>query len=447
MGKNSRTILNIALIIALILFILSLIPTIPYLKNALDSMRAPKGPVKVAKTHPGWRLTVGGRPFFVRGVVYEYVPIGKGLGYDIFADPNKPWLTDGPLMKKMGVNAVRFYKAGKDPNQTRQAIRDLYRNFGIKSALGHYLGYWDWPPPNYADPQFQNRMKEEIVEMVKAYKDEEGLLFWILGNENNYAFDRGERDWSTPEIDALNSPIEERKAKAKIYYTFINDLAKAIKGLDKNHPVVMGNGELTSIGIAKECCPDVDILGGIVYQGKSFGTYFERLERNLAKPNVFIEYGADRYDAVWQQEAPDWQAFFLKLQTMEIYKNRAGGEGTGNSLGGFAFEWSDEWWKHNPSYDKGWKVHDNGASWSNSAYYYDAKAGNNMEEEWWGLVSFDPKHMKNGQERRIPTKAYYVMQSLFTENAYSARKKFVPPTIFFLILVIGLGIARLRANR
>jgi hypothetical protein len=30
----------------------------------------------------------------------------------------------------------------------------------------------------------------------------------------------------------------------------------------------------------------------------------------------------------------------------QIYKNRAGGEGAGNSLGGFIFEWLDNWWQN-----------------------------------------------------------------------------------------------------
>jgi len=372
-----------------------------------------KGPVKVARTNAGWALTVGGKPFFVKGVCYQYVKTGKdNKSYDMYADQTKPWLVDGALMQQAGVNAVRLYEAGRNVEETRTLIRDLFQKFGIKTAIGHYLGFWDWPPANYADPVLRDRVKNEVLDMVRAYKDEDGILFWILGNENNYSFDRGVRPWSTPETESM-PPLEARREKAKIYYTFINELAKEIKKIDPDHPVVMGNGELASIDIAKEYAPDVDILGGIIYQGKTFGTYFDRLNRNFDKPNVFIEFGSDRYDSVWQQESEDWQAFFIKLQWLEILKNRSGG-GVGNSLGGFVFEWADEWWKFNPDYEPGARVHDTGANWANTAYYFDAKAGNNMSEEWWGIVGIDPKLAKNGVEKRVPKKAYYVLKELWT---------------------------------
>ncbi len=446
MLSNKKKAINILLASSLILFASSLLAAFPYIKCALFHEPHLKGPVKVEKAKGGWHLTVGGKPFFVKGVCYQYVPIGEGGLYDLFADPRKPWMTDGKLMEKMGVNAVRFYKAGKNVNQTKAAIGDLFRKFGIKTALGHYLGFWDWPPANYADPDFRQKIKDEVIEMVKEYKDEDGILFWVLGNENNYSFETGVRDWSTPEINALPSAADARKAKAEIYYTFINSIAIAIKEIDPNHPVVMGNGELASISIAKECCPDVDILGGIIYQGKTFGSYFEHLKKNFGKPNVFVEFGADSYDALWQQESQDWQAFFLKLQWLEIVKNRTGRNDGGNSLGGFIFEWIDEWWKHNPDYAEGWQAHDAEGSWTNTAYYYDAKVENNMSEEWWGIVSLDPKQTKNNMEKRVPKKAYYVFKSLWNNNPYQARSIFLIPAIVFFISSILLLMARSKSK-
>lgn len=443
--NNKPLVLDMLLTASLILFAASIIGAFPYLKGTIFAGSAPKGPVKVAKAKDGWHLTVGGKPYFVKGVCYQYVPIGEAEQYDIFSDDRKPWISDGKLMKSMGVNTVRFYKPGKDVRSTKRVISDLYKRYGIKTALGHYLGFWDWPPPNYGDPAFREKIRSEIVEMVRAYKDEDGILFWILGNENNYSFDRGVRDWSTPEIDALGSPAKIREAKAHIYYKFMNELAKAIKEIDSDHPVVMGNGELVSIYIAKEECPDVDILGGIIYQGKSFGTYFERLKRNFGKPNVFIEFGSDSFDAVWQQESQDWQAFFLKLQWSEIVKNRAGGDGEGNSLGGFVFEWSDEWWKHNPEYVPGRKIHDTVAAWTNTAYYFDAKAGNNINEEWWGTVSLDSRHMQNGMERRVPRKAFYILQSLWKGGAGESNRIYVITAGIFLAMSVILASLRARA--
>ncbi|NQT22357.1 MAG: hypothetical protein HQ579_02845 [Candidatus Omnitrophica bacterium] len=418
MNKTKSLLINIVLIASIALFIGSAVKAAPYVADLIETPKGNlNGPVVVKDTPSGWRLTVGGEPFIVKGVCYQYVPVGKGSDFDIFSSYSQPWVMDGALMKKMGVNAVRFYKAGKDDKQTKVVIRALFNKFGIKTALGHYLGYWNWPPPNYSDPVLRARVKKEVLDMVNSYKDEDGILFWILGNENNYSFDRGLRDWSNAEIDALPDARARREAKAKIYYSFVNDIAKSIKEIDPNHPVVMGNGELASIYIAKDLCPDVDILGGIIYQGKTFGTYFKRLKRNFGKPNVFIEFGCDRYDALSKKEAEDWQAFFLKLQWMEIVQNESTKTGAGNSLGGFIFEWSDEWWKHNPNYRPGWNKHDREANWSNTAYYFDAKAKNNMNEEWFGMVGLETSTKNKAIEKRVPKKAYYILQSLWTKKS------------------------------
>lgn len=443
----NKKLLNIGLGIFFVLFLASAYMALPYAKYVIQSRERLKGPVKVEKRKEGWYLTVGGKPFFVKGVCYRYTPVGKGGGYDFFSSPHKPYLTDGVLMKKMGANAVRLYEPGGDPEQTKAVIRGFFEKYGIKTALGHFLGFWNWPPVNYADPVFREKMKNEVIEMVKTYKDEDGILFWIIGNENNYSFDRGERDWTTPEIDSFSSPRERREAKAKIYYKFVNEIAKSIKEIDPDHPVVMGNGELVTVYVAKEFGPDVDILGGIVYQGKTFGTYFQRLDRNFGKPNVFIEFGADRYDAFNKEEAEDWQAFFLKMQWLEIYKNKAGGEGSGNSLGGFVFEWCDEWWKYNAGYKPGWKVHDKEASWANTAYYFDAKARNNMNEEWWGVVGLDPEHKTaGGIEKRVPKKSYYVLRSLWAKEDMQTRLIYLAAAALFLILGVAAGIARIKTR-
>jgi len=359
-----------------------------------------------------YQLTVGSKPYFIRGVCYIPTPIGKGYDYDLWTDEAKPWLADGKLMKDMGINTVRFYFHSKDVERGREVIKAFYNLYGIRSAIGHYLDFWEYPPPNYALPEVRARIKEKVIKMVKDYKDEPGLLFWILGNENNYSFDRNVNPWTTDKIEEIKDPMEKRIAKARIYYKFVNDLAKEIKKIDSNHPVVMGNGELASIGVAREICTDVDILGGIIYTGRTLGSFWKRLKRNFGKPAAIIEFGCDRYDAYKEEEAEDYQALFLKTQWLEIEKNRAGGTEEGNSLGGFIFEWNDEWWKHNEQYPADWKIHNTEGSWSNGSYYFDAQADNNMNEEWWGIIGLTTEG--GGQiDKRVPKKSYYILKKLW----------------------------------
>ena len=258
--------------------------------------------VYVTETESGHKLFVGKRPYFVKGVCYIPTPIGRGYDYDIWSDRAQPWLADGKLMKEMGINTVRFYFHSKDAEKGQKVIGALYKNFGIRSAMGHYLNFWDYPPPNYSLAEIRQKITQEVLKMVNDYKDEPGVLFWILGNENNYSFDRDVNPWSSEEIEKIEDPLKKREAKAKIYYKFVNNLAREIKKIDPNHPVVMGNGELASIHIAKDFCPDVDILGGIIYTGRTFGGFFKTVKRNFGKPVCMIEFGCDRYDAYTKRE-------------------------------------------------------------------------------------------------------------------------------------------------
>jgi len=103
--------------------------------------------------------------------------------------------------------------------------------------MGHWLGFWDFP--NYADPSFRAKVKKDVLDMVNTYKDEKGILLWILGNENNVSFSYSPQTlnlWTTPEIEALEDPYLKRQVRARIYYSFVNEVAQAIHEIDPNHP-------------------------------------------------------------------------------------------------------------------------------------------------------------------------------------------------------------------
>ncbi|MBI4431994.1 MAG: hypothetical protein HY592_00725 [Candidatus Omnitrophica bacterium] len=356
---------------------------------------------KEGATH---RLLVNGSPYLIKGVCYSPIPVGKDYEYNFWGDSKKPWLLDGKLMKEMGVNTIRIYRLGKNPEEVRQVLSDFHRRFGIRAIVGHYLGFWSWPPPNYTDEAFKENIKTEVLEMVRLYKDHPAILMWVLGNENNYSFDRDVQRWSSDALDAL-SPEAKKKEMARIYYSFVNDLAKEIKKIDPHHPVVMGMGEVKSLDIAAQYAPDIDVIGMIAYRGPGFGSLFRQIRQKLDKPVVMIEWGADSYNALQAQPDEEAQADFLKLQWQDIERNADPKKGSGNALGGTLFEWSDEWWKGNENLPYTWSVHDTAGHWGNASYYTDADVLGrlNMNEEWWGVVSIERK----------PKKSYPMLKALW----------------------------------
>jgi hypothetical protein len=372
-----------------------------------------------------YQLIVNGKLYIIKGVCYNPIPIGKNHEYDWWSDANKPWLVDGKLMKEMGVNTIRIYRAGENPQAVKQAIRDLYELYGIRTILGHWLGFWEYPCPFYADKDFQDKIKKEVLEMVNLYKDEPGILLWILGNENNYSCMGLVNKWSSDEIDKESDPQKQKAMRAKIYYSYVNDIAREIRKTDPNHPVALGNGELIGLEFAKEVCEDIDLVACIIYRGRTFGNLFNSLKVTFDKPVLISEFGADAYDAYLKKEDQNMQAFFLESQWRQIYENLANyKQGAGNCLGGTIFEWTDEWWKHNEYDPSGWTIQDTEAGWSNGSYYFDIKAPKNMNmnEEWFGIAALS-QDLENGINKRILRKAYYVIREFWKKPVLKNKVK------------------------
>ncbi|MFH1045579.1 MAG: hypothetical protein V1727_01265 [Candidatus Omnitrophota bacterium] len=372
----------------------------------------PRSPVRKLK-NGDFELIIAGKPYFIKGVVYQPIPIGQSHQYNFWADPNAPWLKDGQLMKEMGVNTVRFFQPGRDAAETKKLIHELYERFGIRTIMGNWMDYWR--PGNYADEAYREDLTQRVLEMVKTYKDEEGILLWVLGNENNLSWHSGARiSWNCPEVREVQDPYKQEMAKARIYYSLVNEIAGKIKKIDPGRPVALGNSDIYSLEIAGEACPNIDLVSLTAYRGKSFGNLWREVKRKIDKPVLLMEFGCDSYNAKTNLEDQDIQVAFLKSQWQDIAGNMAGAGGEGNAIGGCIFEWSDEWWKHDEFMPASWYAQDTVGDWSGGPYYYDIGAPNNMNmnEEWWGIVALS-QELEGGLNKRIPRKSYNELQKLW----------------------------------
>ena len=360
--------------------------------------------IRLVTDGAGSRLQVDGRDFMVKGVNWDYFPVGQTVNYSLWNQSDATIRTaldrEMSMLRAMGVNTIRQYN-GVPPRW----VRYIYERYGIWTVINHPFGRYGTtvggvytPQTDYSDPRVRASLVKEFTTLVDEFRGTPGLLMWIIGNENNYAF-----QWRSAATE--NLPKEARDtAKARVFYSLVGEAARAIKQHDGSaHPVALANGELHYIDVIAREAKGIDVFGSNVYRGRSFGDFFQVVKERLGLPVMFTEFGADAWNSREMREDQLSQARYVLAQWEEIYEQSAGKGRVGNAIGGFTFQWSDGWWKDGQ--DVRLDQHDVAASWANGAYAEDFVQGeNNMNEEWWGIVAKGPTDMR-GQFELYPRAA------------------------------------------
>ncbi len=386
-----------------------------------------KGAVRLVKFSSGhWQLLVKNKPYLIKGVTYEATKIGQSADkgtitswmdddlnkngkpdgpYDSWIDangngkqdPDEPVVGDLRLMKDMGVNTIRLYHQPLKPN--KEVLRQMFKQYGFRVIMGDFLGKYaigsgaTWSEgTDYTNPVHRKKMMQSVKDMVMEYKDEPFILFWLIGNENNYGV----------ASNADKKPNE--------YFKFVNEVALMIKSIDKDHPVAICNGDTLFLDKFAKYAPDVDIYGSNAYRGDfGFGSFWDQVAETVDKPAFITEYGAPAYagEHLTYEEAQEAQAAYHRSNWLDILHNSAGydDDGVGNAIGGVAFQWMDEWWKNYEPFK-----HDTRADTIGpfaGGYYY---------EEWFGI--FGQGEGKGSPFLREERKVYDTYQALWN----SAKK-------------------------
>ncbi len=381
-------------------------------------VQAQSARVDVVRNNEGFTLVVNGEPIMINGMNWDYFPIGTtNPSYNFWGQSDdfiKAALdSEMSMLKNMGVNAIRQYLGVKP-----KWVRYIYEKYGIWTMINTTFGRYGVtidgtyvPNTEYGDPRVQEILIAEATAMVEEFKDTPGILLYMLGNENNYGL-----FWEGAETEDV--PMEDRKStmRARDMYKVFNKATVAMKKIDTTHPIAICNGDLLFMDIIVEECPDIDIFGTNVYRGASFGDAFQRVLDEYDRPILFAEFGADAFNAINNAEDQHMQAYYMVENWKEIYENAAGLGKTGNSLGGFTFQFSDGWWKYGQT--KNLDIHDNNASWENGGYKEDHIPGkNNMNEEWFGVCAKGPTNFR-GLYDLYPRAAYYALKEAHRLNPY-----------------------------
>ncbi len=355
--------------------------------------RLGKGKVHLIQYETGdWELKVDGKPYVIQGVTYAPTKVGQSPDegtqtnwmeddfnhntkidgpYDAFVDKNRnnmqdadePAVGDFELMKDMGVNTLRVYHQPFKVNN--ELLRELYENYGIRVIMGDFLGKYAigsgaaWNPgTDYSNEEQKKKMIESVTNMVLEYKDEPYILFWLLGNENVYGY-------------ACNADKDP-----DTFFKFANEVAKAIKSIDPEHPVAICSGDILFLDKFGKAAPDIDIFGTNAYRGDyGFGRLWQSVKDEADRPAFITEFGCPAYaEGKSVDETEEMQAEYHRGSWENIENNMAFRSGAGNAIGGVAFEWLDEWWK---AYEP--KVHDTKGLWTGPF------PDGSMHEEWLGV--------------------------------------------------------------
>ena len=200
------------------------------------------------------KLNVNGTEYFIKGICYDPVPIGKTKRN--FDTIDKDLL----LMQEAGINTIRVYSPIDDLgilNKIDEAGIKVITSFGYNQN-----GYYDILNGTYID-------------YINKYKDHNAILLWELGNEYNY-----HPEWFNMNIDN--------------WYLAMNNAAKKIKQIDKNHPVSTAHGEIPNKK-AREMGSNIDIWGINVYRWDDPTPLIEEWEKVSDLPLYLSETGSDSY--------------------------------------------------------------------------------------------------------------------------------------------------------
>ena len=376
--------------------------------------------VTTFKDADGWKLQVNGEDYYVKGVVWGYTPRGQNYAYNLWSKSDdhirKVLDYDFGLMKAAGINTIRSF-AMIPP----EWVAYVYQEHGIMTVINPLMGRYGYSiggrwvaNTDYSDELTRATLKADMLKLVDEYKNTPGVLMFAFGNESNYGL-----SWSSFEIENLPEG-EQNTEKARYLYSLFNEVMAAGKTIAPNHPFTIVNGDIQYIDLIAEYCTAMDLLGVNAYRGKSFTGLWKEVDEKLDLPVVFFEFGSDAFNAREFEEDQYSQAIMLKDQWQEMYNKAAGNAEEGNSIGGFVFEWRDEWWKYLQI--ENLDTQDNNASWSNQAYLFDwAEGKNNMNEEWFGITALGTKN-GDGVYTARPRMAYDVLSEIWHMDPYLNKK-------------------------
>lgn len=351
--------------------------------NQLGATATATAPTTVRFEAKGRQILRNGEPYFAKGMCYSPQPIGASFDGepwgDFFSDFWQPIFSrDLPLLKAMGVNSLRLYSTLPfrliyDANSARLShtrFLDACQDAGISVWVGFPIDGGVFPVQDKAQLE---RIRIGTQLLAEQMGQHPAVIGFSISNEAN---------------------IESVKTDSS-FWAWIDELASIAKAKapDKLTMTSLFDDGMRSITYADKRTPHLDVFGINTYRGTvntGMGSLFTEYQNASARPLLITEFGCPA--STRSAESPGTaiempgraaaQGEYLRTQWLDIARpeNRA------INSGGYAFAWSDEWWKHGVPTE-----HNNG----------DAPDGNFpghfADEEWYGIHSIALNPQRAGQ--------------------------------------------------
>lgn len=217
-----------------------------------------------------------------------------------------------------GGNSIRTWSL-----HNAKELLDDAQKYGLTVTLGLEIGRPYWGEDfNYWNIIEVDKKIDELRPFIEEYKDHPALLMWGVGNEVNL-----------------------KGGPRYLVYYIINRVAKMVKEVDPNHPVMTAIN-IQIVGRIKYFMTHIDILG---YNGFSGIEDFYQNNKNYVdkgwgKAYILSEWGPPGHWEVPDTEwgAPQEMSTEEKLYYMERYWNLMNQDSLA-FLGSYAFYWGNKY--------------------------------------------------------------------------------------------------------
>jgi hypothetical protein len=284
---------------------------VPAITSAQDNAPSPSigkaSRVEIIKDDSGYKLSVNGSPFVVKGV---------GIGG---RNPDRVY-----ALAEAGGNSFRTWHTRYIDQQL-----ELASNLGLMVAVGIYTGK-QLQGFDYDDETAVAKQFERVTGIIQKYKDHPNVLAWVISNEPNLIFDdQGKLSMVNPKV-----------------YEALADITDYIHKVDPNHPVTfaLAGMEESHIRAALEHAPNIDFISLQIY-GKLGNLGRTILDLGIDKPYMVTEFGPTGH---WEVPKTSWgreieEASALKAAAMvERMESAILNDQTGQVIGSYAFLWGQK---------------------------------------------------------------------------------------------------------